>query len=696
MINPNYFSITRPLLALRKDGILEESADVKGVFARTASDHLWGSETGNTTKSESVDMKEECLIEETSFDLGDSGSLGEDDDFLDGSTFLPPFFSLKPFVLVFVHKFFALDIDFVVITEKSSQEKLSFVRKIFSDVNSFGEASTPLKFGGIIQTTFTSEEAMMAATKLANNCMPGNNHTNWAIVLKEISVGTSVEAVQAAVSEFGIIKKIKMQLVGLWQKMLFMWPGLMWINKHKIPEINLGLCSILSLWKQLLIICEILLALLFNLVSTMATTPVIKKTGLCWSHLLLALCLIRLAKINTKKSAPISCLLAFSSKTWVSVVGAFSVHVFYGTGLFLGSNNIGKPLSPVVNNLKSHLVSIESSFVSLIKQISELAKRLKSLVPALLVTLLLQDQEKDIVMGVGLGETTSDKITMIVNSLASPHVIKLENMLEGLSNGLVWRVATYNIKEMNNPTKQDDIIYWHKDINNLVSIFTESKLKEKIQPWIVNKFEGVWVFTSGLESGYLSASVIIVINLSLAKHVCKISEMSGQLLSIKLLFKNKFSVSILGLYASASLVVQFSQADKINSMIAKTVNEFFFVILGRDFNKNSTHKCASFKKCFDLGLVNSLYENSVMKNLMWCNSCGVAKTIDYVFISLNLTNTIVDHNVVNVMNYFDTDHKSVSVSVSVKDLLDIQLNLLRKQANRDHWKFDVKNVDDTK
>ncbi|KAG9289883.1 hypothetical protein G9A89_015463 [Geosiphon pyriformis] len=47
---------------------------------------------------------------------------------------------------------------------------------------------------------------------------------------------------------------------------------------------------------------------------------------------------------------------------------------------------------------------------------------------------------------------------------------------------------------------------------------------------------------------YLGAGVMVIINSSLAKHVCKISEMPGWLLSIKLLFKNKLSVSILGLY----------------------------------------------------------------------------------------------------------------------------------------------------
>ncbi|KAG9295248.1 hypothetical protein G9A89_000071 [Geosiphon pyriformis] len=110
----------------------------------------------DTTESESIDMEEECLVEETSVDYDKSGAFAE------------------------------------------------------GDPNQ-------------------CQKAMMAAGKLAND--HGivintnlkhlvNNRTNWAIVLKKISLGTSVEAVHAAVSKFGKIKVIKMQLVGLWQKMI--------------------------------------------------------------------------------------------------------------------------------------------------------------------------------------------------------------------------------------------------------------------------------------------------------------------------------------------------------------------------------------------------------------------------------------------------------------------------------------------
>ncbi|KAG9286509.1 hypothetical protein G9A89_014675 [Geosiphon pyriformis] len=241
---------------------------------------------------------------------------------------------------------------------------------------------------------------------------------------------------------------------------------------------------------------------------------------------------------------------------------------------------------------------------------------------------------------------------------------------------------------MNNPVKQSDVVCWDKDMDNSISIFTETKLKDK--------FDGVRVFTTGLDSGYLGAGMAVVMNSSLAKHVCKVSEIPGWLMSIKLFFKNKLSVSILGLYADASLAVQFSQAGEINSIIAKTVNKSFFVILGSNFNEDGSRKCASFKKCLDLELINSLVRSPAVKMPTWENFRSVKRTINYVFVSPNLVNAIIRRNVLGISEHFNTDHQAVLVSLGLGGLLDMQLNSFRKQANRDRWKFDFKDANESK
>ncbi|KAG9300819.1 hypothetical protein G9A89_003168 [Geosiphon pyriformis] len=232
---------------------------------------------------------------------------------------------------------------------------------------------------------------------------------------------------------------------------------------------------------------------------------------------------------------------------------------------------------------------------------------------------------------------------------------------------------------MNNPAKQENIICWHKEMNNMISIVTETKLKDRICPWIMNKFAGVRVFTSGLNSGYMGSGVVIIMNDFLAQCVYKVSDIPGWFLSIKLFFKNKLSVTVLGLYARSFLAVRFFQVDDINSLIVRTVNKSSFVILGEDFNENSSCKSASFRKCFDLSLVNSLSRSLFRKEATWTNSHEVAKIIDYVFVSSSLVNAILDYDVSGVEEYFDTDHKAVSVSMGLGGLLDAQLNTLRKQ-----------------
>ncbi|KAG9295490.1 hypothetical protein G9A89_013519 [Geosiphon pyriformis] len=65
-----------------------------------------------------------------------------------------------------------------------------------------------------------------------------------------------------------------------------------------------------------------------------------------------------------------------------------------------------------------------------------------------------------------------------------------------------------------------------------------------------------------------------------------------------------------------------------------------------------------------------------------------------MFISLNLINAIVDHSVVDVVEYFDIDHKAISVSVGLSELLNTHLNFVHKQVNRNCWKFDFKDTDE--
>ncbi|KAG9286097.1 hypothetical protein G9A89_022774 [Geosiphon pyriformis] len=423
-------------------------------------------------------------------------------------------------------------------------------------------------------------------------------------------------------------------------------------------------------------------------------------------------CHLQLAKLYEKKDVLISWPTAFV----VSLAG------FSGGSHFSNGSSTSPPFFGVSDSINdSPLILADNSFLNaclnilecslelLMDQMSNILKKLNgmelvpmvtssSVFPPANPTLLVLCLDVDMVLDNMILASTSPPLAVddIVHDSSSSFskvltskVGELESKmvafevligsvlerLDRLCSGAGSLIATCNVKGINNPAKQDDIIHWHKNMNNLISIFTKTKLRDRVCSWIINKFNGVRVFTSGLNSGHLGSGVAIIMDNSLARYVCKVSEVSGRLFSIRLLFNNKLSVTILGLYAGTSLDVQFSQAGNINLLIARAVNKSSFIVLGGDFNENSLCKSASFKKCLDLSLVNSL---------------GVSKTIDYIFVSYNLVSTVINHGVADIGDHFDFDHRAVSVHVGLDRLLDVHLNSIHKQANKDYWKYDIK------
>ncbi|KAG9295929.1 hypothetical protein G9A89_006668 [Geosiphon pyriformis] len=242
---------------------------------------------------------------------------------------------------------------------------------------------------------------------------------------------------------------------------------------------------------------------------------------------------------------------------------------------------------------------------------------------------------------------------------------------------------------MNNPAKQKNIFHWYKESGSSILIVTETKLCSSSQPWIMKKFESVWVFMFGLDVGFCGAGVAIFVNDSLACHVFKVEEVKGKVLSICLLFKNKLSVSIIGLYACVSGGDHFAQAFVINSFIADTVNKSIFVVLGGDFNKDNSVKRVSLRKCLGLGLVNVFGGHSLARIPTWSNSRGISKVLDYILVSDSLISAVVNHDVGFVSEFFDTDHLAVLMSIGLDGLLNACLN----SVTRGFWSLFLNVVD---
>ncbi|KAG9285170.1 hypothetical protein G9A89_004385 [Geosiphon pyriformis] len=314
--------------------------------------------------------------------------------------------------------------------------KLFALNVNLSAVSDRTNTSTSSKFSGIIHSTFTSESSLIKAKEMAvckkivvnGDLIKANIHLNWEVIVKKIPVDLPKLAVESVFSKFGRVVSIKMQLIGLWQKALIEFESSevasLVVFKWSVLMRKGLVCVALAVGdKQMWVLRDQHWALLYTLlVSTTAhdfsgllnlysgKTCVIGcnlVTGVCsvgenfGSHgkrVVTNLDRVHLASIYKKKQAPVTRPVSFGSRTWALVVGAPSVHSFSGDGSIFGSKKVGKPLSSVANDLEECLVNIESSLISLVGQISELAKRLDLfmlVVPQpspgcqLLVTLLL-------------------------------------------------------------------------------------------------------------------------------------------------------------------------------------------------------------------------------------------------------------------------------------------------------------------
>ncbi|KAG9292707.1 hypothetical protein G9A89_008295 [Geosiphon pyriformis] len=651
-----------------------------------------------------------------------------------------------------VKKSFALDINLLAVEEKSAMQKTQFVRKNFSKINGFGGATTPLKFEGIIRSTFTSEESMKKAILLPgengisvnNNLRKQEFHSDWAVVIKKIPIDMPKDIIITAVSEFGQIKLIKIQLIGM--ALLFTLPvemtahnlgtllekagGKTCIINHSLETGNRFCCAVVGFESN------------EKLESAFRTEPIFGEVRLSWAKLDLVWyekcghfghsilecdvlvesssglpnlfkksasgfdCL-QLARLYVKKNVPISHPAAFVMSL-ASPSGGFSS----GSGLLSGGKSLSFGSSgPQVDGLGDCLAVLEHSLEILSDQISVILKKLSfvNLVPlASTSRAFFMAGTVPSALVVDLDMALDDMLALFVLPFSSSNEPTAGLNLSGSKmltskfdsgeigslvfwfrliltpfipmSDLIWKLATCNIRDINVPAKQTDIVYCHVSSGNMVFFVAETKLKSSSGSWIRDKFDGIQIFTSELDIGYLGAGVVVIINNSLAHYVSRIEEIPGHLISIWLLFKGKLSVTILGLYAGASPGTRFAQAPVVNFLIVKTVNSSTFVFLGGNFNENSSGKSASFKFYLGLGLINSFAGHFL-------------KTIDFILVSGTLSSTVAKHCVNSVSDFFDMDHKSVIILVGLGGLLDVRLNGLHKQTNKDCWKFKIKDAD---
>ncbi|KAG9298554.1 hypothetical protein G9A89_018913 [Geosiphon pyriformis] len=435
---------------------------------------------------------------------------------------------------------------------------------------------------------------------------------NWKIIIKEIPVNLLKSAIESALVKYGKIFSIKMQLIGLWQKVL--------VEFESFQVANL----VVSKWLILL-----------------------DKDSRYF------------VLIYAKKQAPMSCPVSFGGVTWASVKSGSPKHL-YSTPLIKNNSSIGSVDSLIlaVIILASHVSVFKHSLENVSDQMANISHKLDRLLAVLSASFTVLPTPKH-----------NPVLDMTVNALL--FVFPVFSVVTAVSQNIFpsgFCVLTVKIGGL----KANLAVLENSVKNNDISIVTETKLYFSVKSWIANKFPGVKIFTLGLDAKFLGAGITLIMNKNLAKHVSKISEILDRLLMVCLLFKNKQFVSVLDLYVKTSLDKCIIQADLINSFIARACNKSTFVILGGDFNENGNKRSSSFSKCMDLSLVNAL------------NSRGVERTIDYIFVLQSLSNALVNRHIVDMDEFFSTDHSSVQITIGLGGILDPVLRAICVQANKNN------------
>ncbi|KAG9290825.1 hypothetical protein G9A89_010974 [Geosiphon pyriformis] len=377
---------------------------------------------------------------------------------------------------------------------------------------------------------------------------------------------------------------------------------------------------------------------------------------------------LQLAKLYERKSVLISHLTAFNGKSWAQVVLLIGWSVSFcpisgfGFSSFgaLGSNGDSSLVSTGNSFLNSYLASLKCSLELLADQVSSILKKLGFVELVLLVIFSCTP-----FLAIPTSLTSYLDIDMALNSvltLFTPPFSAANNIVSdlssssskfGIKNSSFGGLNQFSVEKIrsfvfwfgffSSPFVSMNSLVWkvsmcnHIDVGNMISVVTETKLRGKVYLWIINKFDGF---------GYLDSSVAIIMNVSLVQYMCKVFEVPDQLISVKLLFRDKLLVTVLGLYARATLKKRLAYLHVINLIMAKTLNGSTFVVLSRNFNENDFGHSTSFKKFLDLGLLDSLQ--------------NVQKCIDFILVSNSLHSFFFNQYVYYPVEFFNFDYLVVS------------------------------------
>src|SRR3954468_21151381 len=147
-----------------------------------------------------------------------------------------------------------------------------------------------------------------------------------------------------------------------------------------------------------------------------------------------------------------------------------------------------------------------------------------------------------------------------------------------------WKIAACNVRGMNYPAKQQDILEWYNTQQHTITCISETRLNQQTATFLkYQNSQTTFIHTSDPQDINGSGTGIII-NRNLTPHIHSINEVPGRCITIQLKFKYKTDVTISSIYGKANQ--DKKTARDITKHLLKHHQHSKYSIITGDFNEN--------------------------------------------------------------------------------------------------------------
>jgi hypothetical protein len=253
-------------------------------------------------------------------------------------------------------------------------------------------------------------------------------------------------------------------------------------------------------------------------------------------------------------------------------------------------------------------------------------------------------------------------------------------------NPTIWKLATLNVKRINNASKYDDIMEWIMENNIDATILTETKINQinanfKFKKYQKN-YKSLWTLDDGAPKG--SGVGLIIKKNTIGKHIYHRENLKGRAINIKLKLKGKIDISITGLYGPADHSDKETK-EKTIKFIDKHIltSPSKYNIIAGDFNEDPfQHENTPIIELITNKSLCNIPLNDENEAYTWHNSSGTKRLLDHIYMSHNLLDIKGFAEIKYTSSTLQTDHEALINTIDISMLTNSQGPAVRRQRRK--------------